>query len=114
MIRMGQIGVKLTLTLKEVAADGSVSAMNVSSAVGASDKQLRILRPNGTVLVKDAAFVTDGTDGKIRVTTDSTTDLDSAGVYKVQAYIKVTGFEGIVGDEGEFEFTVRRNFTDLS
>ena len=110
MIRVGQIGVVFTLTLKQVDANGAITVMNLASASGATDKQVLILRPDGTTLTKNASFVTDGTNGQIRATS-AAGELNGAGKYRGQAYVKTTSFEGIVGDEGEFEFEVKANFT---
>lgn len=84
-IQVGAIGLVMTLTVEE---DGA--AVNVSSA---STKKIKIRKPGGAVLEKDAAFTTNGTDGKLTYTTISG-DIDKVGEYRVQAYVVMSGFTG--------------------
>ena len=78
-IRLNDIGTVIELTIK----DQDDSAVDVS---GASTKQFVFRKPGGTAVVKTAAFVTDGTDGKLKYTT-VTDDLDTAGDWQVQAFV---------------------------
>lgn len=84
-IQAGAIGLIMTLTIEE---DGA--AVNISSA---TTKKIKIRKPGGSVLEKDALFVTNGSDGKLTYTTIDG-DIDKVGDYKVQAYVAMTGFTG--------------------
>lgn len=80
-IHINDIGTIFTITVK----DGS-SSVDISSS---STKQVIIKKPGGAKLTKDAAFVTDGTDGQIKYTIVSG-DLDEAGTYKLQGYLVIS------------------------
>tara|TARA_Y100000034_G_C6819933_1_gene369157 strand:+ start:753 stop:1061 length:309 start_codon:yes stop_codon:yes gene_type:complete len=80
-IHINDIGTIFTITVK----DGS-STVNISSA---STKQVILKKPSGTKLEKDAAFVTDGTDGQMKYTIVSG-DLDETGTYKLQGYLVIS------------------------
>jgi hypothetical protein len=69
--------------------DGYV-ALDISSA---TTKQIIIHKPDGTHLIRDVNFVTDGTDGKIYYLT-VTGDLDQSGEYMTQSYVDFPGFKG--------------------
>lgn len=84
-IQVGAIGLVMTLTIEE---DGAV--VNISSATA---KTIKIRKPGGAVLTKNAAFTTNGSDGKLTYTTLAD-DIDKVGEYKVQAYVEMTGFTG--------------------
>ncbi|MDQ3007191.1 MAG: BppU family phage baseplate upper protein [Chloroflexota bacterium] len=84
-IQVGAIGLVITLTIME---DGA--AVNISSA---ATRKIKIRKPDGTVLEKDAAFTTNGSDGKLTYTTVSG-DIDQVGQYKVQAYVEMSSFTG--------------------
>ena len=84
-IQVGAIGLIITLTITE-----DDVAVNISSA---TTKQIKIRKPDGTVMAKTAAFTTNGSDGKVTYTTVAD-DIDLAGEYKAQAYVVMTGFMG--------------------
>jgi BppU N-terminal domain len=84
-IQKGAIGVDIVLTVTE---DGA--ALNIASATG---KKIILGKPDGTRLEKEAAFVSDGSDGKIKYTTIAG-DLDAAGVWQAQAEFTLSGFTG--------------------
>ena len=44
-------------------------------------------KPDGTKVVNDASFKTDGNDGIIRYTTSLATELDQQGSWKIQANV---------------------------
>ena len=69
---------ELTITEEGVAMDLSTSSI----------KTIKFKKPNGEVLTKTAAFVTDGTDGKLKYVTIEN-DLDSTGKWSVQAYVEI-------------------------
>jgi hypothetical protein len=60
--------------------------VNLSSA---TVKQIILLKPDTTVIQKDASFVTDGTDGKLSYTTVAG-DLSCCGIWKVQWLITLS------------------------
>ena len=84
-IQVGVIGLVMTLTILE---DGV--AVNISSA---ATRKIKIRKPGGEVLERDAEFSTNGNDGKLTYTTISG-DINKVGEYKVQAYVIMTGFTG--------------------
>jgi hypothetical protein len=67
--------------------DQDSSAADLSSA---TTKQIKLLRPDGTSVEKDASFQTDGTDGILEYTTVSG-DLSVCGVWKIQWYVVLSG-----------------------
>lgn len=80
-IHVGDVGTVFEVTVQENGV-----ALNISTA---TTKQILLRKPDGTVLTKSAAFVTNGTDGKISYTTIAG-DLSSEGQWKIQAYIVLT------------------------
>src|SRR5688572_24919408 len=78
-IHKGNIGTILRITILD--SDGNPMT-NLGSA---TTKQIIITKPNGTKLTKTASFYTDGSDGIIQYTVISG-DLDSAGLWKIQAF----------------------------
>lgn len=74
--------------LKHVNLSGE--KVNISYASGASDKQITLRKPDGTTSVANATFTTDGTDGLLRRLI-SQGELDDAGSWYAQSYLKFTG-----------------------
>lgn len=72
----------IQLTIK----DQDDATINISAATA---KKIRIRKPDNSVLEKDAAFVSDGADGKITYTTE-TTDLNQVGTYQLQAVVTLS------------------------
>ena len=70
--------------------DQDDAIVNISSA---TTKTLKLQKPNGTVVTKITSFVTDGTDGLLQYTTIAN-DLDTAGLWKRQIQLSITGFSG--------------------
>lgn len=95
-LRVGDIGTVIELTVK----DGG-SAVNISAA---TTKQIKFRKPNGTTVTKTAVFTTDGTDGKIKYTTVAD-DLDTAGIWRAEAYL--AGVGGWTGKSDFVEFRVQ-------
>lgn len=54
----------------------------------ASTRQMRFKKPDGTIVTKPAALVTDGSDGKMKYIS-VTNDLDTAGSWQVQGYVEI-------------------------
>jgi len=92
-IHKGDVGTVFEVTLKDGASIVDVS--------GASTKQIIFKKPNGGTVEKDADFVTDGQDGKLKYTTLAD-DLDVIGVWKLQAYVVISGSGDWKSDVGEF------------
>lgn len=82
-IHVGDVGTAFTATVK----DEEEAVVDLSDA---DVLQLWFLKPDQTTLTKTATLVTDGTDGKIRYTTQNG-DLDQPGNWKVQAYVEYNG-----------------------
>lgn len=76
-IHVNDVGTQFKLTISD---NGTV--VDVSSAT----KQIHFRKPDGTCLEKTANNFTDGTDGIITYITQSG-DLDTVGMWKLQAYI---------------------------
>jgi len=77
-IHKGDVGTVFQVTL----LDGT-TVVDIS---GATTKQILFQKPNGTTMTKNATFVTDGTDGKLKYTTVAN-DLDTIGLWKIQARV---------------------------
>lgn len=71
----GDVGTVIEMTCK----DGS-TVIDIS---GATTVQIIFQAPDGTLLTKTASFTTDGTDGKMRVTSESG-DFTPAGLWRKQ------------------------------
>lgn len=78
-IHQNDIGTSFLVTIKD---ENSV-VVDVSTAV---TKNITFRKPDGTLSVKTASFVTDGTDGQIEYVTVAG-DLDSHGKWSLQAFI---------------------------
>lgn len=78
-IHVDDVGTKFNLTIKD--DDGNI--VDISTA---SNYDIIFRKPDGTILTKDAVFITDGSDGKIRYTTVAG-DLDQYGKWSIQAFI---------------------------
>ena len=75
----GSVGVTLTITIKE-----NGQAVDISSATALV---IKFDKPYGNgIFTKDAEFVTNGTDGKIKYVMEEGV-LDEPGEWKVQALI---------------------------
>lgn len=81
VIQAGDVGIVIERTIMERSATGVWAAKDVSAA---SAVVLRVRTPSGTLKNFDAEFTTDGTDGKVRYVTDSSSDLDEAGHWQAQ------------------------------
>jgi hypothetical protein len=85
-LRKDDFGTVFTLTVKDEAGN----TVDVSSASGATDKQVIFKKPSdGEILTKNASFVTDGTNGQVSYTTVSG-DIDEAGHWEMQAKVVLT------------------------
>lgn len=79
---VGDIGTTFKVTITE-----SGAVLNIS---GATTKEIKLQKPDGTTLTKTASFFTDGSDGII--TYDSIDgDLSIKGLWKIQGSIVLTG-----------------------
>ena len=86
-IHVGNIGTVFEVTLYSNASD----ALDVSTALGATDKQIIFSRPDGSIVTNNASFVGDGSDGKIDYTTVLAAELDQTGRWNIQAKVILTG-----------------------
>lgn len=77
-IRVGDVGTSLQVTVQ----DGK-SIVDLSASV---IKQIIFKKPDGSTVAKNASFVTDGTDGKIKYTF-AASDLSMPGEWLYQAYV---------------------------
>lgn len=84
-IHQEDIGTAFTITMMDDTVVVDISTATI--------KQITFKKPSGTKIVKDAVFVTDGTDGKLQYTSISG-DLDEAGKWYLQVYLDMTGFTG--------------------
>jgi hypothetical protein len=84
-VRVGDVGVVLVLTVYEDNAVKNISA--------ATDLEVRIKKPSGSVLTKSATFSTDGTDGKLQYTTE-TDGFTEEGVYEIRGHFNLNFWEG--------------------
>jgi hypothetical protein len=78
-MRVGDYGTVIRVTITE-----DDVAVNISAA---TEKVIRLAKPDGTVTEYTASFTTDGTDGLIQSTVASGV-LDQAGIWKVQGRVK--------------------------
>lgn len=100
-IQVGDIGTVFKFPI----TDGG-AILNLFSA---TVKQIKFHKPRsgslpGETFTREAAFVTDGTDGLLSYTT-ILNDIDRKGVWSVQAYVEIPNWKGhsdikifIVGD----------------
>lgn len=72
-----------TPTFEVTFLDDDGTALDISTA---TTRQILLAKPDDTVLTNAAAFVTDGTDGKIEYVA-VTTDIDQAGSWRVQGKV---------------------------
>lgn len=81
----GDIGTEFIITIKKKGVVVPIQSATV--------KQFKFVDPSGNVTVKDAAFYTDGVDGKLIYTTVEG-DLYEAGEWKIQVYIELLTWQG--------------------
>lgn len=81
---IGDYGTPFIFTLVDADTD---AAIDVSSG---TSLEAIFRKPDGTIVVKTASFVTDGTDGRIQYVTVSG-DLDQAGRWRRWAKLTISG-----------------------
>ena len=86
-IHQGDIGTAFTITIMDDATVVPIQSATVT-------KQIKFKKPSGVTVIKDASFVTDGTDGKMRWTTTTVDDLDEAGKWYLQVYLVLSNWTG--------------------
>ena len=80
-MRKNDIGTEIRVCIEDCDGD----AVDISAA---TTKQIIFKKPSGSLLTKDANFLTDGSDGKLSyVSRDG--DLDEIGTWKIQASITI-------------------------
>ena len=67
-----------------------VTPLDISAA---TNTQLIFKNPSGVTITKTAAFVTDGTDGKLQYVTVAG-DLVGYGAWQIQAHLTLLGADG--------------------
>lgn len=82
-IRVGDYGTAFYGTIY----DGDGSIVDIS---GATAKQIILLKPDGTSIQEDASFVSDGTDGQLSYSIQSS-DLNICGIWQVQWHLVLSG-----------------------
>ena len=92
-VHVNDIGTDFVVTLY----DGS-TALDVSAA---SSITVYLTKPSGEVLTKTASFVTDGTDGQIKVSS-ADGDLDEPDVWHIQAKITLVNGNAWYTDVSRF------------
>lgn len=81
-IHVGDAGTAFRVTV----LDENGAVINIATA---TTKEIWLRKPDGTtVLEKAASLYTDGTDGIMQYLT-ATTDLDTAGNWKMQGYVVI-------------------------
>ena len=78
-IQVGDIGTAFRIRVMD---DGVL--VDISSC---TTKHIIFKKPDGTVVIEDADFYTDGTDGYMQYVA-VTGDLDQAGKWKIQGYVE--------------------------
>ena len=94
-IHVGDVGTIFTITVYK--EDGTIC--NLATA---STKEIIFKPPTGASFAKAASFVTDGTDGKMRVTMGN--EFTVAGDWQGEAHVIDGGIENY---SSKFKFTVR-------
>lgn len=82
IIHVGDVGTIFRVTVVET--DG-VTAIPVDTA---TEKKIYFQKSDGTRVVQDAEFVTDGSDGKIQYVSQ-TGDVDISGTWLMQGYVEI-------------------------
>jgi hypothetical protein len=93
-IRVGDVGTNMEIEVLRNCAE-------ILPLQTASVKQIKVQRPDETFFVKDAVFLTDGSEGVIYFTT-AAGDITVEGTYYIQAYLELPTWQGH-SDIGEFE-----------
>lgn len=82
-VHKGDIGTKFLVTINEDDLPVDISTASV--------KKIITKDPDGTIVEHDAAFETDGSDGKIYWITTLITDLAVTGEWEIEARIEMGG-----------------------
>jgi hypothetical protein len=72
----------ITFEVQILQEDNTIYPLN-----GAQVLEFHFQKPDGTIMIRPANYVTDGSDGKIKYTTNEM-DLDQIGRWKYQIYIE--------------------------
>lgn len=81
-IHVGNIGTEFRLIIESNDEPLDISLATV--------KQIHIKKPDGSILIENATFYTNGTDGIIYYRAQSG-DLDQPGSYKIQGFVQIAG-----------------------
>jgi len=99
-MHVGDWGTVLTLTIK----NQSDAIVDISTATA---KSIIFKRPDGSTFTKAAAFVTDGSDGKITYTL-ADGDLDQPGFWGYKGEVTTSAYHY---ETSAASFDVRKRFT---
>ncbi len=92
---LGDYGAALRLRVTD---DGEAVDLSLATV-----KRIKLRKPDGVVVTKDAEFTNDGTDGNMQYTLVAG-DLDVAGRWRWQGYLAgVSGFTGHTSEGKPFE-----------
>lgn len=78
-------GTRIELEIQE---DGVVVDISTASVT-----KIKLKKPDGTILTKDAAFVTDGSDGLIQYFIEQGV-LDTVGLWTARGYVEIGSWKG--------------------
>lgn len=78
-IKVGDYGTTIELTVYD--QDSAIVDLS-----GSTNRTITLLKPDGTKVTKNASLTTDGTDGKMYITTASG-DVDQAGPWQVEGLV---------------------------
>lgn len=82
-VRLLDAGVKVRVTLKD--PEGNVVPVATATVI-----KYHFLKPDGSILSVDGALDSDGTDGKVKYTSDAD-DFDQVGIWRYQVYVTLSG-----------------------
>jgi len=92
IITIGDFGVQFIFTFYQQSCSGTSPVVSIMDISAATLTEITFKKPGGATLTVTASFVTDGTDGQITYTSNST-DIDQVGGWLKQASVTlVDGF----------------------
>lgn len=86
-MQVADVGTILVVTVNDAETE---TAKDISSA---TVKEFHFLKPDGNVIEREAIFITNGSDGKLRYVSTAD-DFDVEGIYRWQIYLEMPGWTG--------------------
>ena len=83
-VHVGDVGTVFEVTV----LDGAFTTPTALDISNATERKIFLRRPSDTVISRDAAETTDGTDGKMEITSISG-DIDAEGRWSIQGKIVI-------------------------